>query len=43
MSIEKIFNTCVVVQFYPWFNFCYLLFFSMLIHDNKNIYKTKKK
>ena len=26
----------VVVQFYPWFNFIFPLFFSMLIYDNKH-------
>ena len=26
----------VVVQFDPWFNFDFPLFFSMLIHDNKH-------
>ena len=30
----------VVVQFYPWFNFDFPLFFSMLIYDNE--YQTKK-
>ena len=25
----------VVVQFYPWFNFDFPLFFSMLIYDNE--------
>ena len=29
----------VVVQFYPWFNLDFSLFFSMLIYDNE--YKTK--
>ena len=24
----------IVVQFYPWFNFDFPLFFSMLIYDN---------
>ena len=28
-------QTYVVVQFYPWFNFDFPLFFSMLICDNK--------
>ena len=31
----------VVVQFYPWFNFDFPLFFSMLIYDNE--YETKYK
>ena len=30
----------VVVQFYPWFNFYFPLFFLMLIYDNE--YKTKE-
>ena len=30
----------VVVQFYPWFNFYFILFFSMLIYDNE--YQTKE-
>ena len=30
----------VVVQFYPWFNFYFPLFFFMLIYDNE--YKTKE-
>ena len=30
----------VVVQFYPWFNFDFPLFFSMLIYDNE--YQTKE-
>ena len=31
----------VVVQFYPWLNFYFPLFFFMLIYDNE--YKTKEK
>jgi len=31
----------VVVQFYPWFNFYFPLFFFMLIHDNE--YETENK
>ena len=30
----------VAVQFYPWFNFDFRLFFSMLIYDNE--YQTKE-
>ena len=30
----------VVVQFYPWFNFNFLLFFFMLIYDKE--YQTKE-
>ena len=37
-------NTIIVrvlwFNFYPWFNFDFLLFFSLLIYDNE--YKTKK-
>ena len=31
---------CNVVQFYPWFNFDFPLFFSMLIYDDEH--KTKE-
>ena len=31
----------VVVQFYPWFNFYFLLFLGMVMYDNE--YKTKEK
>jgi len=34
------FNVSVVVQFYPWFNFYFPLFFFMLISDNE--YETKE-
>ena len=30
----------VVVQFYPWFNFYFLLFLGMVIYDNE--LKTKE-
>ena len=31
---------CVVVQFYPWFEFCFLLFLGMVIQDNE--FETEK-
>ena len=31
----------VVVQFYPWFKFCFLLFWGMVIYDNE--FETKRK
>ena len=34
------FDVYVVVQIYPWFNFDFFLFFSMLIWDNE--YETKE-
>ena len=33
-------GVCAVVQFYPWFNFDFPLFFSMLIYEKE--YKTKE-
>ena len=30
----------VVVQFYPWFNFCFLLFWGMVMYDNE--FQTKE-
>ena len=29
-----------MVQFYPWFKFCFPLFLGMLVYDNE--FKTKK-
>ena len=34
------FGGYVVVQFYPWFNFCFPLFLVMVMYDNQ--FKTKK-
>ena len=38
--LVKCINVSDVVQFYPWFNFDFPLFFSMLIYDNK--YQTRE-
>ena len=37
---HEMMNVYVVVQFYPWFNFDFPLFFSMLIYNNE--YQTKE-
>ena len=31
----------VVVQFYPWFKFCFLLFLGIIMYDNE--FETKRK
>ena len=33
----------VVVQFYPWFKFCALLFLGMVMYDNNMIMSLKQK
>ena len=35
MSTITSFSIYVVVQFYPWFNFYFPLFFGMVIYDNE--------
>ena len=37
---SKFLSISVVVQFYPWFNFYFLLFLGMVIYDNE--LKTKE-
>ena len=39
-SHYRVIAVYVVVQFYLWFNFDFVLFFSMLLYDNE--YKTKE-
>ena len=38
--VNKLNNTNVVVQFYPWFKFYFPLFLDMIMYDNE--FETKK-
>ena len=38
--MNRILFVAVVVQFYPWFNLYFLLFFGMVMYDNE--IKTKE-
>ena len=37
------YNLYVVVQFYPWFKFCFPLFLVRVMHDNDMIMSLKQK
>ena len=37
-----IFIVYVVVQFYPWFELCFLLFLGIVIYENEFVKKEKK-
>ena len=38
--VHSVITGNVVVQFYPWFNFYFLLFWGMVIYDNE--FRTKE-
>ena len=42
-ALQRAFHICVVVQFYPWFKFCCLLFLTSVMYDNERIMSLKQK